>query len=259
MENNNKVLIIIIIILSVWLMGFGVYFLYDNYNDKEEPLIKEKSNLKLHNNQDWIYLAEYTYNVTEESFIDLYEEMYNVKEIIKVPYINIDSQDAKEVNNQIKTSFNEKVQVFNNSIEEQLSPTSINYKSYQNNNILSILIETTEEVIGDSNYVSYNFDLNTGKLVDFETLYKLKGFNADNIDNNVEEAIKEYLNEYFSTHSIQVDDLSIYITESIENYRNPYNEFEQSYFLDTNNILNITSILNLPVGHGYYEKVITLK
>ena len=104
MENNktNKGLVwlvVILIILVIGLMGFIIYkeFFVNNNLSNENDLNKtttttEQINIKIDENKDWVYDANYVPNVKQQTYT-AWDETYNVNDY-KAPYININSTYA---------------------------------------------------------------------------------------------------------------------------------------------------------------------
>lgn len=107
---NNKGLVIITIILGVLVVLMGGYIVYDKVlnqnNNSESKENKESKNSvsKLNSSKDWVYDADYNLPTNKESYYGFsdHSKLISASDLV-VPYINIDSDDAKK---QTKKSMN---------------------------------------------------------------------------------------------------------------------------------------------------------
>lgn len=119
---------------------------------------------KLDNTKDWVYDAEYTKNVTTNSYSTYYDETYYAKDIV-VPYININSSYANIANKEIKTIFDDAINSYNKGVNDKITYVNeCGYQKYVNNNNLSVLLTygVGATDIVHPEYYTYNIDLKTG-------------------------------------------------------------------------------------------------
>ena len=90
----------------------------------------------------------------DESLDYVYDASYKLDNII-IPYVNIDSDDAKEVNQELYSLYEELV-------NDELKNKTVNYDSYINDDVLSIVVT----VSGTNETYTYKFDLDTGNVLD---------------------------------------------------------------------------------------------
>ena len=273
--------ICIFIIFILIIVICGMYFYYNNKNntvvsnDKENNVVEnivsngkennlssekimEKQSIKIDDSKELIYDANYSYkNFSNESYYSQnMGKTYSLKDI-NLPYININSEDASKANKEIKTLFEELAKFF----EEEYTNTKTwyniaSYKTYTKGNLLSILItvETGGTDVEQYKYYAYNFNLDTSKLYSYEETYKLAGFNPNNIDGKVEEAIKK--SERITSFN---ENIASYIEKSIKNYNNSVKDKSIKYFIDGNNELNVIVKIEIPVGREEFDTIIKVK
>lgn len=273
-QKKNTGLYILITILCVLVLALGGYIIYNKtQNDKSSTTTTNDTTTttdttnsntntlipKLDNTKDWVYDAEYTKNVTADSYSTNFETYYS-KDIV-VPYININSSYANSSNNDIKNIFDDAIKTYNNGVNDKTTYVDeCSYKKYINNNSLSIILTYG---IGATNVVSpkyytYNFDLKTGEQLSYEKIYSIAGFNSNNIDSKVENAITKVMKEKMSNFSDNGTNFDTYNNESINNYKNSINNNNLKYFLSDNGKLNIVVELSIPAGIGKFDTIITV-
>ena len=84
-----------------------------------------------------------------------------------VPQINLDSVDAQKANTEIQEEGNNCI---NNALKSESDKTSliyrnITYNAYLNDNVLSVVFVIDLDLNNYSYYFTYNFNVNTGKLL----------------------------------------------------------------------------------------------
>lgn len=269
---NLGTLLCIFIIILLLIVICGMYFYYNNNSAEEqennihadEIASNESTSIKIDDTKELVYNANYSYkNISNESYYNQnMNKTYSLKDI-NMPYINIDSEEASNANEEIKALFDELAKFF----EQEYNDTktwynTASYKTYTRDNLLSIVITV---VSGGTNieqykYYTYNFNLDTLKSYSYEEAYKLAGFNSSNIDVKSENAIKkcETITQ-FEKSAQSEEDITTYIQKSINNYTNAVNDKTIKYFIDENNELNIVVKIELPVGTGEFDTIIKVK
>lgn len=174
-----------------------------------------------------------------------------------MPYINIDSEDAKKVNQEIYKIYEDLIEFYNLQVKNQhLVEISVSYKSFINNNILSVIITTTKGVpFPMKEFYTYNFDLENGNLLSYEDIYKSLGYTKENIDNNVAESISDIIVQYYNS----IDECKFEINHSMDIYKKNISNNNIGYFIDDNKKLNIISNLYHRGQTGGNQHLITIK
>ena len=215
-EKSRKGLVIINIILLLLVIGLVLFILYDKkiLFNKEEKVVEIKSDLnseqlKIYNEFELVYNAEYAYEVSQNNYTD--------------PYVNINSEDVKKINEDIKKLNDSLVKEYENNLINNEYYVKSNYTYVINNNILSLVIIITRN--NESNqeyneYKTYNINLDTKKKMTYlELLNSLtikeidKKMTKKNIETLETEAIKEKTLELIEINNIETKEE---YTEEIE-------------------------------------------
>ena len=275
-KKNNKgvisLLIVIIIILLVLCVLFARGTISFNSNETTDNDINENVNdnnnnnnnndndniLKLDSSKEWVYDADYNLPTNKESYYGYsdHTKLISASDLV-LPYINIDSADAKKVNQEIYKLYEDLINKFNENLKEEIWFTLVEYETYTNNNIISVVITTESAGTAPAvyNYYTYSFNLETGKLLSYNEVYKIAGLNEDNILDKATQAVTSALRKKYSSG----DDFDTYNNKSINNYKTSVNNDTIKFFIDGNKKLNIIVTLEIPAGSGQFDTVITVE
>lgn len=231
-EKSRKGLVIINIILLLLVIGLVLFILYDKkiLFNKEEKVVEIKSDLnseqlKIYNEFELVYNAEYAYEVSQNNYTDTKNNIRYYTDIV-IPYININSEDVKKINEDIKELNDSLVKEYENNLINNEYYVKSNYTYVINNNILSLVIIITRN--NESNqeyneYKTYNINLDTKKKMTYlELLNSLtikeidKKMTKKNIETLETEAIKEKTLELIEINNIETKEE---YTEEIEDIK----------------------------------------
>lgn len=239
----------LIIVLSIVLL-IGIVTLYINakYQSKTTNNSQlHKLSIKQDNTKPYIYNKKYKTSLTkaEQSYQYIYNGVIKTKSLndIKVPYININTEDAVETNKTIKQLFNQAInqykQTYKNIKNNQTQAnydTTISYKSYKSSQYLSLVLKykIKEE---QYQYLTYNFNLNDGHLLTYKEAYSIAGFTDKTIKTSVNYTIESKCQKY------QIQTNQELYTQLLTNTKNNYqsNVLNNTilYYLNKNKKLNI--------------------
>lgn len=234
-EKKGKGPIIIILLLLV-VLGLAGYIVYDKYISKEKTETTTKEETK----KD----TKIVEKLNVDDFVYTYQEKIetngDIKLQYKIPNLNIESEYAKTINNEILEKYKD---------TEKLSQkgTDINYSAYINNNILSLVIyEGSTYSEADVRYVVYNIDAKTGKKVTNTEILKSKNITFDKFKENV-----------ISTHKILVpEDKWSTVGNTNMTYADVIKEFNERtidnyviYLNSKNEICVINLMQTIPSAH----------
>ncbi len=202
-NKNLTIVLVVIIILLILAIGVcaGLWFEGETtkiINNKEE-VVKEEENTskKIDETKPWVYDADYLGERKDKQRTNQYTgEIYRVSKNLVAPYININSEYAKKVNEEILSLYNECYNKFgtatgydaatgvqNTDPDVSYKLNYLEYEFYETDNILSILITKTDGVVpgdfGKEHYI-YNINLKTLNEASFEDVYKECGFKTEN-------------------------------------------------------------------------------
>ena len=203
---NKKLTIVLISLIIVLILAIGVcaglWFAGDTtktINNKEELVEEEEKNTskKIDETKPWVYDADYLGEREDKQRTNQYTgEIYKVSKNLVAPYININSEYAKKVNEEILSLYNECYNKFGTATGYDVVTGTQNtdpdvayilnyleYEFYETDNILSILITKTDGAVpgdfGKEHYI-YNINLKTLNEASFEDVYKECGFKTEN-------------------------------------------------------------------------------
>lgn len=270
-ENGKRlnILLIILIIIILVLLSYVIYgkFINNKVKNNENKYIEEK-NKNLSKESNIIYT--YNYNDKEICFNDTSYEMtvtYCSSRIV-LPYINIDSEDVKKVNSEIKQLNDKQYDILNNAINNvgyfDYADVKTDYEYYIYDNILSVVILEYYGGEVPNTYYTYVIDLNTKKLLTYndvinktrQSIYNNKKITSSNINEYAKKAINAKMMTFnYSTNSDS--EMNKYFTECYNKYVND----TKKYYLNNSGELNIISKLYTGAGMGQciYEYPINLE
>ena len=260
-KKGGKGLIAALIILIIALLGVVGYFAYDKFianktddtkeeeKKKDEP--KEEDTIKIDEDKDYVYDAEYDTGDAPESYDIGGVATYYLKDIV-VPYINIDSEAATKANENIKGIFDELLASYNDGANGGNGYVKYcEYDFYINDNILSIVFKTgtgaTDVVF--PYYHTYNFDLNTGEKLIYKNAIALTGFSSDTLFEKVKEQIGEHMKAYSYPAKDGEWSFDSCYNQSIDLYNTSVQENSVEFYFDDNNTFNIQAVIYLPGGN----------
>lgn len=257
-SDKRLIIYVLIIIICVVTIGIAVYFqffysndmLTDINNENGESVESEEArNERLRTEFNLSFSNTIRKNSVEEKNIqrvdatrdivytiyeiDLYQEnKYDIN--LNIPYLNIDSPAAKEINKEIDNIFGSKA---NDVIQSEyiLSIYNLDYIAYLNDTILSILIKAT---LKEQDYPqrvivkTYNYDIINNNIISLDDLLSKKNLDRTEVYNKtikeIESVMKE--NELFAEAGYEVFKRDI----NDERY---FPENTDTFFLDQNNYL----------------------
>ena len=214
----RHIIYIVVIIICIVAIGIAVYmqFFRDEKlgvilgitNNEEEDNSEKENFLNIFDNILTI-VANYDGNVSkilkDEDIIintnNTQEQTENYTLDIRIPYFNINSSVARELNNEIRDTFDAKSQSIRNSNDENSVIYNVKYKAYEYNNILSLIVLSELKEGNNSQRIiiqTYNYNLKENKLVTIDEILEQKQIDPsyandkikDEIDKSQEQNIK---------------------------------------------------------------------
>lgn len=221
---------------------------------QQEPSNSTSSNLKLEQDRDWVQDANYSLPTDVDSYYGYasHTQLVQASDFI-VPYLNHDSDYAKQVNTQIYELYKHLINNFNQYAQASISFNTVDYQWTIQDHDLSLLITITTNGIDVpvNQYYTYNINTQDGNQFSFNKALELTGIESS--DQLIQDAITSILHDFYNG-----DDFSIYQEKSFEKYTESLKTNSISYFLDQNNQLNVIVTLELPIGRGQFDTIITL-
>lgn len=228
----------------------------NDYSSEEE--VNEDDKLVTDSNI-WLYAADY-----QTSGLPLYYTTYgkytHYLQDIVLPYININSEDARRANEEIEELYNLLISRYREGIDDELTFIDIcDYEYTHYDNVGSVLITYG---IGFTSivhpvYVAYNFDLDTGELLSFEEIYEKVGITSEEINVKVKQAIENYLISKFATwENFEYDNQ--YVEVSYSNYLEAVENNELVYYLTASDEMQIVVDLFIPADTDSFDTLLTI-
>jgi len=202
MTKKKIIIIVSIIALILAMVSIVTTFLIKNNKPKEDV---NKINVEeLENNFNNIF-TNAIYPEIEENKEKVYlaydietEETGKFSIDTNIPNINIDTQIVKNINNDIFNSFAKNII----KVMEQTGAYTIyniDYVSYINNNILSLVIKCTLKEGSNPQRViikTYNYDMEKDKLLTLQEIINLKGLDGNETQNKILEKIQKEIDKF---------------------------------------------------------------
>lgn len=195
-----------------------------------------------------VYDADYSRNINLDSYNAI--ENYSIDDIV-LPYIDIDSDSVKAINNEIKTMFDSLLEAYKENLTKKNVWTTSKYFTYEtnlknsNDRFTSILIITTSggTFLPTAEYTAYTINLGTKKALSMtEVINVFKATLDSEVD--MKEKIKLMLIE--NQNSILEKNTNLTADEKTNLLNTALSSFEQLYdrgklpvFIDNAGQLNI--------------------
>lgn len=192
---SSKILIAVIV-LTIVLTGI-ITLILTNYNpgSNNKPEIKqEQVQKKIDASKEWVYDADYGFEnkVLKDPWGTA---TFNSKDMLIVPYININSEYANSINKEIKELYEREYADFAKTAERNLVWINIKYEYFYNDDILSVMIWKKKGLMnaGVSNtFTTYNINLKTLNKATLEDCYKAIGYNSkEQLDLSINSTISD--------------------------------------------------------------------
>lgn len=204
-KNNKTLTMVLLVVVLVLVMVAGIIggLLISGNRDKVTNIVNQgtekreenKASKKIDESKPWVYDADYLKENKKIYQDSAKTEKYAVnsdKDLV-VPYININSDDAKKVNETIKALYEKYYEKYG---EEKVTPYGdkikvyyhygLEYDKYENDNILSVIITLYEgETVVDggtgggiSTTYTYNFNLDSLNEASLDEMAVRCGFSS---------------------------------------------------------------------------------
>lgn len=238
-------------------------------NKEQEEIPKEEIQ-----NKEYVIDATYKYNVTKSEY-HYYKDIMKSSDIV-VPYLNIKTKEAENINDEIKKLYEYFMEMYEDFSSEELDLNVDETESYDyiktkysytiKNDIISILIEVERTGRGSSEaeeYYAFNYDLKEEKKLSLKELCNKLEINYDNTLKKVNEQIETTFNKtFFSEVEADEEEKAMqieYIAENKNYFNNQIKDNKVTSYIDKNNQLNIKVYNEHPFGGcGFYYDTLTI-
>ena len=278
-----------ILFIFILLLGVVGYIGYQYISHSKEEAKKEKSPISEENfvlgkedpSQEYIFDADYS------SLIDFDKNAGGCpisKASLKIPYINLNNEIAKEINSELKSLYEQAIGKYRvNSTLDQAHCTDVQtaYKSYENEKILSVVVAyaiKNGETLANPDFYVYNISTETGELIktydEIKNLSNQSKLNLDEISNLVKTSmIQEYSSKADDLYTIDTIQSKVSKTTNLpastwkeylanltlENYKAQVQEQKVKSYLAEDGNLGLILTNYFPGNMEKLDKMITLK
>ena len=259
-KKGNKVIIVVVLVLVlVALIAAAIVFFVlpklNNGNPNNNEIVDTNTNgtgsnnitaKKLNNDLFYVYDSPYLpQNPAEGYFIG--NDYYDVNKIV-VPYINIESTSATDANNKIHAFYDEAITKYNEYASTKNAFIKVDYKYFMNKNVISVVVEKIEggNSVPQNTYLTINYDLVNNKVLDYNEVYKLAGFDDTTIDLTAKYETEN--SSFYKVYGSLFNEESLVVSkdETNKDYINRKNSNEINYFIDSKGNLVIDTNYVIP-------------
>lgn len=138
---------------------------------------------KKENNKNIIY--------TQETITEKEDNKYSI--VASIPKININSNKAEEINQEIDKMYVEKIEDIMEKAKEY-TDYSVTYKAYMNGELLSLIIKETireGKNTQSAKIKTYNYNLNQNRIVSINDIISAKGYENKKLQKEIDAEIEE--------------------------------------------------------------------
>lgn len=153
------------------------------------------------------------------------EDKYNI--VASIPTINIDSSEAKKINEEINEMYVKKIEEIMESTQKDYKDYNITYKAYVNGELLSLIVKETIKEGRNTQSAkinTYNYSLSQNKKVSINNVTEAKGYDNKKLQREIDQEIEdlnkkdeELKNQYTEVRLRDTSNL-MYKIENTENF-----------------------------------------
>lgn len=183
---NNKILVTFLIIFVVISFLLGSYIIYKEYF-KDNKCDDPKSEIKENTN----YVVDLVNVKKELKYVGSCSIEGGKGNIdVKLPKINIDTANAKKLNDLIKDNYKKAYEAAVND-ETNMAYINASYEYVVRNNIIYIFVKSSMNSgcgAGSETTKNYYFDIKNDKILTTEEAFKLAGYSLDDLRREAEKS-----------------------------------------------------------------------
>lgn len=230
MKKGKKILIISLVMILLILIAIAVFLILNNKRYEEIERQEEEAVINAEENFKNLFTnLEYTKNENEAITLayEMKQEEQGKYEVdFNIPLLNIETDTANTVNDEINEIFSRKLIsiIKENSVYTKYN---VDYIAYTNNNIISLIIKADLKEGSNAQRIivkTYNYDLEENKLLNLEEYIEKTGFDKSAVQAQISTYIREK-NEGIDTsladeYNLYIRDVRSekYLIENVENY-----------------------------------------
>lgn len=208
MKKYAPVIIILIILICSFLLGILLDSGSLKNMNKEENKTIEKKSIKFYDDKEYVYLEP----VNESMCVDDEKSL-----LLEVPYININSSFAADVNKKIHDMRDEVLNMYSDYCKNKIENLGMSYKSNILDDMLSLDITYTKD--SDISHITYIFNLNDGSEMSLDEVLDNFGYTKEILNDKINLGLTE-------VEEVNLDELEVSYYISNDGYLScyvPYN------------------------------------
>lgn len=177
---------------------------------------------------------------------------------MRIPSINIDSNDAKAVNDEINNTYSELFDNLENSIATGTSTFifGLDYDYWECEDILSVMI-TTKYDGGSINIKAYSFDLANGKHMNNDEIVEKLGMNKDDVLEQLRNCTDSAHREAFDFFEGEDDAMREMYNSALADSKSDSNLEQSQYLVQDDFLCSVVNMYTL-AGSGQAQRVVRI-
>ncbi len=187
--------------------------------------------------------------------------VYTVKEQsgYKIPKINLTYDNVKELNKEILSYGEQKITDM--TVDGKIQTDGkLEYKYYENDNILSIVYEHESPFAAVSDkYKVWNIDKYTGETITNEQILAKKGIKAEELEESLIQKCKEKYEELGISAKENEEMLEVYNSQLEKTVSKENNNLNNFMYLGADNEIYVIAKIYSLAGADYYEHIIKVR
>lgn len=255
--DGKKTLIIAIILICALSLAYGIYYQIAQNASKQlqennivsngesteivafDKIFDNKMNLQDYKINDQIkqdQTKELVY--TNYTLTEIYDGKYDIK--VSIPVININNEKILEINNEITSTFQAKLNsIISNRYSEDAIQTiyTVEYTAYLNENILSVIIKATLKEGNNAQRLiikAYTYNLSANEIIPLSSMLEIKGKDKTSVEKEIKNTVQDSINQAENLKALGYTIYERDINSSIYSIENSNN-----YFLGANGTIYI--------------------
>jgi len=268
---NNKIdkgIIAIVITIIVLILFCIVYIIFEKSNEVKDMItttttVNTTTKIigKINKDKEYVYDATYVSNINQETYT-INNITYNIDDY-KAPYINLNSDYADFINNEIKKLYDNAVEVFNRGVEDKISYIdTFKYYYYINDDILSLVLTTgyggTDEIY--YNYNVFVINLKTGEKVVLDDILNYKNIDKEIFIETVKNKIVEEYDKFYLNINKEDELYTNYYETLKEETLNKFSDgVNNVFFINGDGMVSSVVTISYPAGRGYKDAIIVVE
>ena len=166
-------------------------------NEIVQNVVTDEKVAKIEENKDYIYEKD-KYEISESYSPEMPNDKYTTT--IQLPFINLDSEDAKRLNGKFQDEFEKaKKSIKKGEDGYGLELSELKYQSsVVEDKLISLAVDSGELYVpghADLPTTIYNIDLETGELISNDVVLEKLGLTVEDLEKQIEKTMRKFYDE----------------------------------------------------------------